>query len=378
MSEQTEEQKAKRNMAINDYSKNVQSKTTAYKDNQSILRYKYNQNLADAAYKYDTTTSEATKTYNNAINKLNNDYNLSISDFSKAISSAQDKYNTTLEGAKTTYQNSIDKAGEAYLNGMNTAVMNHNAEADKYTGENGYRGALQLGQQGAANTAAGVASIVSGNAKTNGANTPMAKAVGSDSIINAYIQGLSDQQQAARNSYADRMNAANTELSAESQKYGKVYDTSVGAAKDILNTSVTGAGNNLSTDVTGAQGKLNAAGNRYSTGVGTAGNTYNTTMGAAGSQYGANVNAASSAYNTDSAANNTSYSTGVNSATTNVQQQMAKLDQDWNNQNFFGKAFSDERLKTDIEKVKSDYEKAGDTVSKKNRKYSDLVIKEKE
>lgn len=378
MSKQDESQKQDRNTAIEDYNKDVEKVSTTYKDNQLALKNKYNQDLANAASKYNTATSNATKTYNNAINKLNNDYNLSISDFSKVISSAQDKYNTALDGAKTAYQNSIDKAGEAYLNGMNTAVMNHKVAADKYTGEHGYRGALQLGQQGATNTATGVASIVSGNARTNGANTTMAKAIGSDSIINAYLQGLSDQQQAARNSYADRMNAANTELGAETQKYGKVYDTSVGAAKDVLNTDVTGAGNNLNTQLTGAQGKLNAAGNLYSTGVGAAGNMYNTTMGAAGSQYGANVNAAGSAYNTDSAANNTIYSTGVNSATTNIQQQFEKLNQDWNNQNFFGKAFSDERLKTDVEKVKSDYEKAGDTVSKKNRKYSDLVIKEKE
>lgn len=378
MGKQDESQKEDRNTAIDDYKKNVKSLSTTYEDNQLALKNKYNADLAKAANKYNTVTSNATKTYNNAINKLNNNYNLSISDFSRAIRSAQYKYNTTLNGAKTTYQNSVDKAGETYLSGMNTALGDYNAEADKYTGENGYRGALQLGQQGAANAASGVASIVSGNARTNGANTTMAKAIGSDSIINAYLQGLSDQQQAARNSYADRMNAANTKLGAEAQKYGKVYDTSVGAAKDVLNTDVTGAGNNLNTQVTGAQGRLNAAGNLYSTGVGAAGNMYNTIMGAAGSQYGANVNAANSAYNTDSAANNTSYSTGVNSETTNIQQQMEKLNQEWNNQSFINKAFSDERLKTDIEKVKSDYEKAGDTVSKKNRKYSDLVIKEKE
>lgn len=199
-----------------------------------------------------------------------------------AISSA-DKYwgratdaNDTLRknGYLLSNQHSTDlsNAGKNYDKNLGEATDKYEKKTDPLTGEQGYKNKLGLAQQGAVDSADQAGAAAMGAARSNNMSKGAAAALGAGQSINAYNQGLANQQNQATQDFNNAINIA-----------GNVYGQ-----------NATAAGNKYGTEVSGAN-------NRYSTGVNMENQIASNTINTAGQDVASKTNIFNAGYNNQDA-----------------------------------------------------------------------------
>lgn len=106
---------------------------------------------------------------------------------------------TEYEKAQKKYAKSI----EEYTNVASKEYNNAYNNSKKYFGDEGYKRALELGKEGAMSASNSAISSGTNSARASGMNKAQASAMGNQSAINAYGNGLNNQQQMAYSSGQD-------------------------------------------------------------------------------------------------------------------------------------------------------------------------------
>lgn len=131
------------------------------------------------------------------------------------------------------YGQNTNAAGNKYLdaiqnysNNYNKNLQNYQNNTAQYTGNAGYQNALNQAQQGAAQMAANAGAVAQGNARSNGMSKGAAAALGSGNVINAYNQGLANQQSQVQNNYNNALNTMGNVLNGQGNVYGNMATAS--------------------------------------------------------------------------------------------------------------------------------------------------------
>lgn len=176
---------------------------TSWGDNRDDLK----ELSVNAAEKYMDRVNTANNGLRNNVNKLAGNYSSDITN------------------ANNTYNNKVNRATSKYENTVNPLV-----------GEKGYQKGLGLAQKGAVDSANQAAATSAGAARNNGMNKNASIVYGANNTINAYNQGLANQQTQVQNNFNNAINSA-----------GNVYGTETTAAGNVYGTDVAGANNRFST-----------------------------------------------------------------------------------------------------------------------------------
>ena len=204
-------------------------------------------------------------------------------DLKKAAVSSADKYWDRTTGANdelaksinllsNIYKTNLSDAGSNYDKNLNTATKKYERAVNPLTGEQGYQKRLGLAQQGAVDSANQAGATAMGTARSNNMSKGAATALGMGQNINAYNQGLANQQNQVAQDFNNAINVA-----------GNVYGQ-----------NATAAGNKYGTDVSGAN-------NRYSTGANMQNQIASNTINAAGQDVANRTNIFNAAYNNQDA-----------------------------------------------------------------------------
>lgn len=160
-------------------------------------------------------TVNQTKNYLNNVKGVNNRLVDDVKNETKQYGQNTNATGNRYMDAIQNYSNDYGKSLENYLN--NTA---------KYTGNAGYQNALNQAQKGAAQMAANAGAVAQGNARSNGMSKAAAAALGSGNVINAYNQGLANQQNQAQNNYNNALNTMGNVLNGQGNIYGNMATAS--------------------------------------------------------------------------------------------------------------------------------------------------------
>ena len=223
-------------------------------------------------------TSETSSSEGNIMGWANNRDNLK-----KAAVSSADNYWDHTTGANSNLANSINllsniyktdlsDAGSNYDRNLNTATNKYKSTVNPLTGEQGYQKRLGLAQRGAVDSADQAGATAMGTARSNNMSKGAAAALGIGQNINAYNQGLANQQNQVAQDFNNAINVA-----------GNVYGQ-----------NATAAGNKYGTDVSGAN-------NRYSTGANMQNQIASNTINAAGQDVANRTNIFNAVYNNQDA-----------------------------------------------------------------------------
>lgn len=158
------------------------------------------------------------------------------------------------EKAQKKYSKSIDE----YVNVSSKAYNNAYDNSKKYFGDEGYKRALELGKEGAMSTSNASISSGTNSARASGMNKAQASAMGNQSAINAYGQGLNNQQQIAYSSGQDASTNEYNKANGISGVYGNksnLYGNNLSSAQAEANNeynrlwgTIGGVGSLLTSD----------------------------------------------------------------------------------------------------------------------------------
>lgn len=155
--------------------------------------------------------------------------------------------------ANTDYQDTIDALNKTYSNGT-----------DQYVGNQGYTNGLKQAQKGATQAGYNAAATATGAARSAGMNKAQAAALGMGNAINAYNNGLAQQQAQVQNNYNNALsqqgniygqnaNAAGNRYGQTISQLGNAYSTNQNALTSSANTLAGG----LSQDIAQRQNQQN-------------------------------------------------------------------------------------------------------------------------
>lgn len=170
------------------------------------------------------------------------------------------------------YRKDLSNAGSNYDKNLGNATRKYEGAVNPLTGEQGYQKKLGLAQQGAVDSADQAGASAMGAARSNNMSKGAAAALGAGQSINAYNQGLANQQNQVSQDFNNAINVA-----------GNVYGQ-----------NATAAGNKYGTEVSGAN-------NRYSTGANMENQIASNTINAAGQDVANRTNIFNGAYNNQDA-----------------------------------------------------------------------------
>ena len=125
------------------------------------------------------------------------------------------------QGTNATGNKYLD-AIQNYSNNYNKNLQDYQNNVAQYTGNAGYQNALNQAQMGAAQMAANAGAVAQGNARSNGMSKGAAAALGSGNVINAYNQGLANQQSQVQNNYNNALNTMGNVLNGQGNIYGNM------------------------------------------------------------------------------------------------------------------------------------------------------------
>lgn len=185
-------------------------------------------------------------------------------DFRNASVSAADKYwgratdansnlRNNVNSLSNLYRTDLSNAGYNYDRNLGNATRMYEGKVNPLTGEQGYQKKLGLAQRGAVDSADQAGAAAMGTARSNNMSKGAAAALGAGQSINAYNQGLANQQNQVSQDFNNAINVA-----------GNVYGQNATAAGNKYGTAVSGANNRYSTGVNMenqiASNTINAAG----------------------------------------------------------------------------------------------------------------------
>lgn len=163
----------------------------------------------------------------------------------KAANDAIYNYNGDVAAANQGLINTVNNATNTYNNQMNNAMNAYQNASNKYTGENGYKASLQLGQQGAAQAGAQAGAQAQGAARSAGMTKAGAAFMGSSAATNGHNAGLDAQQNQVMNNFNNAMGAAGNILNARANQYGNAYSTTANTANNIASNTINAYGQNI-------------------------------------------------------------------------------------------------------------------------------------
>lgn len=231
----------------------------------------YAQDVLDPSAKWDTlrdnqryNNTQAGYDYLNNVkdvqNKLRNDMARESSKYQTGIGSASQNYTDAVNTQSNSYKNEAN----ANAGNFNSQINDYLKTVSDYIGNRGYQNTLKQAQQGATQQANNAAASAMGAARSAGMNKAQAAALGMGNAINAYNQGLAQQQAQVANNYNNALNTYGNQLNQQSNIYGQLS---------------------------------NATNNAYGQNVNAAGNRYGQTVGALNNSYATNANTINSASN---------------------------------------------------------------------------------
>lgn len=107
---------------------------------------------------------------------------------------------------------------------------------NQYVGNQGYQNALNQAQKGAISSANQAGASAAGTARSMGMSKGAAAAMGSGQTINAYNQGLANQQNQVQGNYTNALNQQNNIYSTKSNMANQVASNQINAAgQDVAN-----------------------------------------------------------------------------------------------------------------------------------------------
>lgn len=123
------------------------------------------------------------------------------------------------------YRKDMKDSADKYLDRVNSAQDDYRKNTNQYVGNEGYQNGLNQAQKGAMSSANAAGASAAGTARSMGMSKGAAAAMGSGQTINAYNQGLANQQAMVQNNYTNALN-----------REGQIASTKANAAgQDVAN-----------------------------------------------------------------------------------------------------------------------------------------------
>lgn len=123
------------------------------------------------------------------------------------------------------YKDKMNESADKYLDRVNSSQDEYRKNTDQYVGNQGYQNGLKQAQKGAMSSANAAGASAAGTARSMGMSKGAAAAMGSGQTINAYNQGLANQQSMVQNNYTNALN-----------REGQIASTKANAAgQDVAN-----------------------------------------------------------------------------------------------------------------------------------------------
>lgn len=118
-------------------------------------------------------------------------------------------------------RNNASDAADAYWGRVESAQNDYRNNTDQYVGNQGYQNGLKQAQKGAMSSANAAGASAAGTARSMGMSKGAAAAMGSGQTINAYNQGLANQQAMVQNNYNNMLNRESQIASTKSNAAGQ-------------------------------------------------------------------------------------------------------------------------------------------------------------
>ncbi len=123
------------------------------------------------------------------------------------------------------YKDKMNESADKYMDRVNSSQDDYRKNTDQYVGNQGYQNGLNQAQKGAMSSANAAGASAAGTARSMGMSKGAAAAMGSGQTINAYNQGLANQQAMVQNNYTNALN-----------REGQIASTKANAAgQDVAN-----------------------------------------------------------------------------------------------------------------------------------------------
>ena len=136
--------------------------------------------------------------------------------------------------AADAYWGRVDDAQKTLRSDVNKYSDDYEKKTNQYVGDQGYQNGLKQAQKGAMSSANQAGAAAAGAARTSGMSKGAAAAMGSGQTINAYNQGLANQQAMVQNNYNNAL-----------QQQGNVYSTKSNTANQIASNYTNAAGQDV-------------------------------------------------------------------------------------------------------------------------------------
>lgn len=170
-------------------------------------------------------------------------------DYLNNLTDVMNKYRNDVARESSRYITGAGAANTNYTDAINTANKTYEQNTNPYVGNAGYNNALQQAQRGATQQAYNAASTATGAARSAGMNKAQAAALGMGNAINAYNNGLAQQQAQVQNNYNNALN-----------QQGNIYGQNTNAAGNRYGQTVSQLGNAYSTNANAISGAANTLG----------------------------------------------------------------------------------------------------------------------
>ena len=196
----------------------------------------------------------------------------SADDYWNRITGANSGLRNNVSSLGNTYKTDLSNAGSNYDANLGAATRGYQGAVNPLIGNQGYLNKLRLAQQGAVDSANQAGATAMGTARSNNMAKGAAAAMGAGQNINAYNQGLANQQ----------------------SQVGQDFNNAINVAGNVYGQNTTAAGNKYGTEVSGAN-------NRYSTGSNMENQLASNTINAAGQDIANRTNIFNAVYNNQDA-----------------------------------------------------------------------------
>lgn len=199
---------------------------------------------------YKDAVDEAMKSYSGNMDQITKDYNAAITDSLKGFGNAAEQYLSNYSKKSDALKKDYDTKSSKEIKDARDSIKSARDELDatlaKYTGDQGYKGALSLAQEGATQSAANAASVAQGAARSAGMAKAAAAALGAGSAINNYNQELQNQQNQAANMYNSAANSGLSRFNTDSSNIMSTMNSALNTYGNSYNNALASAGNIMS------------------------------------------------------------------------------------------------------------------------------------